>query len=263
MKDNYQNDEFLRKRMERQKRIRKRRAKIILTFFLVLLLIAGVILSVTVLFPIKNITATGSKMYTSTQIIKACGVKYGDNLITASQTDALQKLKVKLPFVEKVEFDRSFPDTLKIKVTDAKEYACYKVENKYFTVSKSGWVLKSYNEKPADVMYIVCDKIKCNVGSELSFSDKKTQELSQSVTSALHKYKLLVEYVDVSDKLSISAKVDGRFMVNFGTYKDFEAKVKHLCAMMEEIGENATGKIDLSMWSSQNTQGAFVKSEIK
>ena len=79
----------------------------------------------------------------------------------------------------------------------------------------------------------------------------------------MHKYNLSVEYVDVTDKMAIEAKIDGGFIVNFGSSKDFESKVKHLLAMMEEIGENDTGKINLSMWDSQNTQGAFVKTEIK
>ena len=263
MRDNYQNDEFLRKRKERQRKIRKRRAKIVLVFLMVILLITAAILSVTALFPIKNITATGSKIYSQNQIIEASGIKTGDNLIVASQDSALASLKSKLPFVEQVEFERSFPDTLKIKITDAKEFACYKTDDKYFAVSKSGWVLKQYTKKPKDLMLIISDNVKCKVGSEVSFSDSTVSELCENVSTYLHKYELSADYVDVQDKLNIKAKIDGRFIVNFGSSKDFESKVKHLVAMMEEIGENVTGKIDLSMWSSQNTQGAFVKTAIK
>ena len=263
MKDNYQNDEFLRKRRECQRKIRKRRFKLFLVLFLAILLMATAVLSVTVLFPIKSIMATGSKIYTAGQIIEACGIQIGDNLIMASQDDTLNSLKLRLSFVDSVEFERKFPNTLKIKVTDAKEYVCYKVGKQYFTVSESGWVLKSYTEKPNGIMLIISDKVNCKVGSAIGFSDESVSELCKDITAQLHKHNLSAEYVDVNDKLAISAKINGRFVVNFGTSDNFESKIKHLVAMIKELGEKATGKIDLSMWSSQNTQGTFVKGDIK
>ncbi len=263
MNKNYQNDEFLRKRKERQRKIRKRRAKIILIFFLVILLIIGAILSVTVLFPIKNITASGSKIYTPTQITEGCGIIKGENLIIASESRALSNLRTRLPFVEKVEFDRVLPDTLKIKVTDAKEYACYKIEKEYFSVGKDGWVLEKYNKKPDNLIVIISDKIKCKVGSSAEFSDDTVKELYTGTIDILNQYGIDVDYVDITDKISIKAKLEGRFIVNFGSSKDLEPKIKHLKAMIKEIDKNDSGKIDLSMWSRQNTQGAFTKTEIK
>lgn len=263
MKKNFQNDEFLRKRYERQRQIRKRRAKICLIFFLIILLAVGAVLSVTVFFPIKNITAKGSKIYTPTQIIENSGIDLGDNLIVVSKNKTLNNLKSKLPFVEGVEISRSFPDTLTLKVTDAKEHTCYKVGKNYYSVSKSGWVLKSYSKKPKDIMFVITDKVKCKVGNAIEFSDESVKETSKTLIDTLTNYKLSVEYVDITEKLSIKAKVEDRFIVNFGSSKDLESKTKHLKAMIREIGENATGKIDLSMWSIQNTQGAFTETKIK
>ncbi len=263
MNKNYQGDEFLRKRHERQRKIRKRRAKILLIFFLILLLVVGAVLSVTVLFPIKNIASKGSKVYTEAQIVENCDISIGDNLIALSKSTSLNKLKSNLPFVENIEFDRTFPDTLTLKITDAKEYTCYQVDKKYYSVSKSGWVLKSYSKKPKDIMLIISDKVKCKVGTEIEFSDDTVKETGFAVADILNTYKLSVEYVDITDKMSIKAKVESRFIVNFGTSKDLEPKIKHLNAMIKEIDKTASGKIDLSMWSRQNTQGAFTETKIK
>ena len=52
--------------------------------FIVLLILVGVILSLTVLFPINNITAKGSSKYTAEQIISSSGIKTGDNLFISS-----------------------------------------------------------------------------------------------------------------------------------------------------------------------------------
>lgn len=263
MKKNFQNDEFLRKRYERQRKIRKRRAKIFLIFFLILLLAVGAVLSVTVLFPIKNITSKGSKFYTETQIIENCGINLGDNLIAVSQSKSLKSLKSKLPFVENVEIDRSFPDTLTLKITDAKEYTCYQVGKKYYSVSKSGWVLKDYTKKPKGILLVISDKVGCKVGSAIEFFDDSVKDTCFTFIDTLNIYKLSVDYVDVTQKNAIKAKIDGRFIVNFGSSKDIEPKIKHLKAMIKEIGETASGKIDLSMWSRQNTQGAFTETKIK
>ncbi len=263
MKKNFQNDEFLRKRHERQRQIRKRRTKILLIFFLILLLVVGAVLSVTVLFPIENIISKGSNVYTETQIIENCGIEIGDNLIAVSESQSLKKLKSKLPFVENVEINRSFPDTLTLKITDAKEFVCYQVGEKYYSVSKSGWVLKAYAKKPKDILLVITDKAKCDVGSAIEFSDNSVKDTCLTLIDTLNTNKLLVDYVDVTQKNAIKAKVDGRFIVDFGYSKDLEPKTKHLKAMIKEIGETSTGRIDLSMWSRENTQGAFTEIEIK
>ena len=59
MKRTAENDEFLKKRKARQRRIRKRRMIIGFSLLIVVLAAVGVILSLTVLFPINNITAKG------------------------------------------------------------------------------------------------------------------------------------------------------------------------------------------------------------
>ncbi len=265
MKENYQNDEFLRKRKERQKKIKKRRAKIILSLLLILIIAVGVVLSVTVLFPIKTIKAKGSKIYSSAQIESACEELKGKNLIIASEEDTLPKLRSKLPYVSSVVFERSFPDTLNIQVTDAKEYACYEVSGKYYTVSNDGWVLNSYIEPPQNIILIICDKVKCKVGTKIEFTDKELdlESIKTQIIDSLSKNNISVNYLQIKSDGFVEAKVDGRFIVDFGQMADIDTKIKHLATMMEEIDKNATGKINLRMWNSQNKQGSFVKSDIK
>ncbi len=263
MKQNYQNDEFLKKRKERQKKIRKRRLKVFFTLFIIFALIIAVVLCLTVLFPISNITAKGSKVYSGAEIVASCGIEKGDNLFTVSKKETLDLLKKNLPYIESVEIERSLPDTLNLKVTDAKEYACYVVGNQYYTVSKSGWTLNSYSEEPENVILIISDKIKCKVGSAVEFETDSSHEEVQFIIDGFEEYKISVDYVDITDTVNLKAKVENRFIVNFGTAVDLEYKIKHLNSMIKSIDQNDTGKIDLSMWNSQNTQGTFVQTDIK
>lgn len=265
MKDNYQNDDFLRKRNERQKKIKKRRAKIAVSVILILLICVGVVLSVTVLFPIKNIEVKGSKIYSSAQLKLVCEELKGKNLIITSEQDTLQMLRSKLPYVYTVEFERSLPDTLNIKVTDAKEYACYRVSNRYYTVSNDGWVLNSYAEPPKDIILIICDKVKCKIGTKIEFTDNELdlESIKTQIIESLSKNNISVNYLQIKGEGFVEAKVEGRFIVDFGQMADIDSKIKHLSTMMEEIDKNATGRINLSMWNGQNKQGSFVQSDIK
>jgi cell division septal protein FtsQ len=263
LKNNYQNDEFLRKRRERQRKIRRRRLKLFSAFFIVFLIVLAVALSLTVFFPIKAITATGSKQYSQTQIVDYCKIELGDNLFTVSKKDTLAALKQKLPFVEDIEFERTLPDALKIKVTDAKEFTCYNIDEKYYTVSKSGWVLKSYKDKPQNTIEIICENVKCKVGSQIEFSEEATSESIERLIENLLKNGFKINSIDLSEKLSIKASIDDRFIVEFGSLADLELKLNHLKSMIKQIPENKGGKIDLSMWNSQNTQGIFVENSTK
>ncbi len=252
-------DEFLRKRKERQKRLRKRRLIAWFIFLVILLLAVGVILSLTVLFPIKKLSITGSKIYTSQQIEDVSGIDLGDNLFNISKKNILDKLKLKLPFIEDVKFEKILPDTLKITVTDAKKYACYKQKDKFYTVSKDGWVLEKLPEKAENVFLVEANDVICEVGKAIEFKDQKEQELISKIAQILNEENINIDYINVINKVNLIVGVEGRFEVIFGSENSLDSKVKHLREMINNIEESKSGRINLSVWNSQNPQGTFVQ----
>ena len=263
MKNEPIRDEFLEKRKARQKKARKKRLIKGLIALIIALFITIVILCLTVFFPITSITATGSKIYTSEEIVAISGIKIGDNIFTFNQKRATDLIKSKLPFIEKVEYKRSLPDTLKIKVYDAKPYYCVSQNGAYYNVSKAGWVLEKLDEKTAGVFEIKISDVKCNVGTQIKFNDKKSYNMLQNVIKLLEDNDLKIDYVDVTNSVTIKAGVEGRFDVNFGTENSLENKVKHLKTTIENIAENKSGSFNLSMWNDQKPEGTFVKNNTK
>lgn len=227
------------------------------------LVITLVILCLTVFFPIKNITASGSRFYSSEEIVKASGIKIGDNIFAFGKSDAIEALKAKLPFIERVEFDRDFPDGLRIKVYDAKPYLCVSVGGKYYNVSKAGWVLEQLDQKPNNAFEIKMPKVECSVGSEIVYNDKKSKTLLDKIVKLLEENSIKIDYIDISNPILIKVGVDGRFDVNFGSENSLEHKVKHLKATMEKIAKDKSGSINLSMWNDQKPQGTFVENNTK
>ena len=263
MKNEPIRDEFLEKRKARQRKARKKR---MITSFIALssaLVITAVILCLTVFFPIAKITATGSKIYTSEEIVENSGVKIGDNIFSFGRKRASNTIKSNLPYIEKVEFSLKLPDMLKIKVFDAKPYYCVAYNGVYYKVSKSGWVLEKTSEKPEDVFEIKISDIKCKVGTEIDFNDKKSYEMLKNVIALLEDNDFKIDYVDVTNSVTIKAGVEGRFDVNFGTENSLENKIMHLKTTIENIADNKSGSINLSMWNDQKPQGTFVENNTK
>ncbi len=263
MKNQPIRDEFLEKRKARQKKARKRR--LIISFILLInaLVITAVILCLTVFFPITRINATGSKIYTSEEIIANSGIKSGDNIFTFGQGRATDLLRAKLPFIEKVEFNRDLPDTLNIKVYDAKAYYCVAQNGAYYNVSKAGWVLEKVNERSENVFEIMLPDVECSVGSAIVFKNDKSKKMLDDLIELLEENELNVDYVDVTNTITLKAGVEGRFNVNFGTENSLENKVRQLKVMIENIADNESGDINLSMWNQQKPEGTFVKNHTK
>lgn len=257
MKREVPRDEFLRKRAERQRKIRKRRLKLMLLLFVVAALCTGVVLSLTVLFPIKDITATGSKIYTEKEIIEHSGIYPEDNLFRISENKTEKALKSKLPYVESVTLERTVPDKITIKVKDAVEFACYEVDGKYYKVSSSGWVLSQETEVSESLLNIKADKVKCKVGSEITFENEETVELLKSMTDGMEQNKISVQKIDITNTVKIILYVDNRFEVDLGTPNYITEKINHLGVMVTEISPEKSGKIDLSMWTNDNKIAPF------
>lgn len=250
-------EDYKRRREERRKRIRRRRILIGFFVFLILSMITFAVLSLTVLFPVREITATGSKIYSAEQIIKAAGITTENNIFTFSAGNATDKLQKQLPFIEDVNIERNLPGTVSIKVTDAKEYVCYPVGGEYYTVSRKGRVLKKYSESPEGIFKIRCNSAVCELGEDISFSDEKTKNTVATMLDSFEAKGIKVDEIDITDPLNLNARVEGRFDVNFGTSGSLEKKIAHLSGMIKDIAPNRTGRINLSMWSVEKTEGTF------
>ncbi len=250
-------DEFTKNRAQRQKKIRKRRLLLGFWAFIVTALIVTVVLSLTVLFPIKHVTASGSALYTGSQIVKATGINEKCNLFTLSEEIVESNIRSVLPYVDSIEMERVFPDTIKITALDAKEYACYLYKENYYAVSENGYVLNCYSEPPENTFVIECGKITCKIGKEIEFADDVDRQQVDNLVKALEDKDITIDSISTADPYNLTATVDGRFEVKFGSSTDLENKVAHLAGMIEKIEEGRSGKIDVSMWTSNKKEGSF------
>lgn len=256
-----QNDSFEARRANRRKKLRRRRIRRTLVFLLVLSLAVFSVLSVTVLFPVKNIKAYGSSLYSPQQIAAASKLTEKNNLIRVSQSKLENTIRSQLPFTDSVKIKRVFPNTLEIKVTDASEYSCYYSDGSYYTVSKKGYVLKSYAEMPSGLCEIKSKSVKCKEGTEIVINDKDEKEICETLLDCFSKLNITVNSIDTADKLAIKAKVNDKYEVLFGSKSYIEKKVNHLSAMLKNIDSEKGGTVNLSMWTPDKKEGTFIESK--
>lgn len=256
-------EEFLRRRKERQRRIRKRRLFIFLVFLILSLIATGVILCLTVFFPIEKITVKGSEKYTPEQIEAASGIVLGDNLIRVNKQITLKQLKSKLPYVEDIRLKRNLPGDLKLTVTDATEALCYKTDDGFYIVSESDWVLKKVSKAPKNLYTVYGAKVSCKVGQSTIYKNEELKELSRQIAKELNAKKIKINSIDITSTVSINLKIEDRLEVSLGNANFLEEKIKYLSKMTENIDSKVQGKINLGMWTNNKQEGTFVEKKNK
>ncbi len=250
-------DAFIKKRIYRQKQIRKRRMKIFFAVFTVVLLMTAAVLSLTVFFPVENIEASGSLVYSDVEILAELEAYKQSNLFTVSAKSMEDTLKSRLPYIDSITVKRKLPGTIVVTACDADKYLCYLVDGKYYTVSQSGWVMEETESEPDNLTVVSGLIADCKVGSEISIAEVDIKLLIEEINSALASTSITAQSIDVSDSLNLTLFVENRFLVELGTSNNLTQKIKHLGGMINSISKEKSGKIDLSMWEEYNMQGTF------
>lgn len=252
-------DNFSRKRAERQRKLRKKRIITSFISIIILLIVVGITLSLTIFFPIVKISAAGSNIYSSEEIISICPVKTGDNIFAFSSKKLEEDIRNKLPYISEVKVERSVKGHLQLKVKDAKEKFCFIKNQTFYAVGEDGFVINSYNEAQDNLLLINGMDAEISVGNYILYKNEKKQEILEKLLSLAQKSK--IKKIDITDEYSISIVVDDRFEVDLGTSNNLDEKIAHMDSMVEKIGEEKSGKIDLSHWAIDKAEGTFVENK--
>ena len=248
-----------KRRAYRRKKARKKHLIAGFIIFVIVGLTVLTALSLTVLFPIKNVSFSGNKVYTVKQLEDNIGLK-GKNIFTVSEKNTVNNAKKKLPYLESIKLRKKFPDSVSVEITEAKDYAAYKIGNKYYTVSKDGYVLAEKKTKPDGAIEIKTKSAKAVIGEKIVYSDPSAKDIIDQIIEKLENKKIKTDYIDVTSKTDITVGIrDGRFKVVLGTKQDIDKKVDHLCVMLGKVGDDEKGTINLSSWTESDPTGILVK----
>ena len=141
-----------------QKQIRRRRV-LISVGMIALVLVIGIVLSLTVLFKTEKIDVEGDEFYYEDQITAFCGVNLQQNIFIASIQATPEKIVENLPYVEEAKVGFAIPDTVTIKITDAVPSYVIMDGNNYLLVSSKGRIIDSLTDNSNKYPELTCGEL--------------------------------------------------------------------------------------------------------
>lgn len=222
-------------------------------------LVVGVILSLTVLFKTQAYEVSGVTKYTEDAVAEASGISKGENIFLAPKHPAEVRIKNEFPYVEEVTVSFKIPDSIRIAVVEAVEGYLVKVNSSdYLVISTKGRILAQVNDPDAyDLPIFIGPKLSSgNVGDYVSYEDEKVVDMIESITQTFadNGYQGITE-IDATNTADISFTYDDRIKVKLGYPEDLDYKIRTAMTIINEnLDKNQTntaeGVLDVSRCNS-------------
>lgn len=250
---------------ERPKRVRKKAKKQVrpgIVISVVLVLLSFVILFLTPIFNIKQIIVEGNQSVKTVDIVKASGLEINKNLFASNTGEAENKIR-QVPYVESVKVTRQMPDKIKITIVEGKVSAYLKWNGKFVGINENGQILCVVNKpspsKAAPVVKGISVKAECIVGQTLVPNQTTRYETLLKFAKAFNQRGLTqsITSFDISEIDYINFMHRDKLKVEFGSDKDFEHKFSFFEALLESMGTEVEG--ELNMISENYTYGHTVQ----
>lgn len=223
-------------------------------------LLIGVILSLTVLFKTEKIEVEGNSFYSEDQILSYANVALQSNIFVGKMTATPDKIAEKLPYVESAKVDFVVPDTIKITITDAVPSYVIINDGKFLLISSKGRILDVMADNSSNYPVLSSSSLKnTTVGEYVSYSDENVPVILEEISDSLSKNEFKgITGIDVTNTANIELVYDNRIAVVIGLPEDIDYKIRTAMAIItEKLDPNKTGAIygtlDVSSCSTTKT----------
>lgn len=242
------------KKKKRKKKIFFRRIFIILTF-LSFIVICGFAIykGLDYIFGIKEISVQES-IYEKNDIISACEIRNGYNLLFVDISSCKKKILSKLPYVESVEISKIMPNKINIKTEIACPKYCIFDGETYFYVSKSGKFLEKSQEAKESIPKVKASKFSISENGYISFENEEVLSIIKELIDNLEQQNFAQTYeIDISNLSCITINYDNRINIILGTADDLSYKISTLGEIIKnKIKDSEKGKLDISRLNENN-----------
>jgi hypothetical protein len=123
-------------------RARRRKRIISLVVLALLIVVVGVVLSLTVFFHITEIAVQNVTVYSESDIIDSSGITLHSNMFLIDAKQAAADIEKKLPYIESVTVKRSLTGKLTLIVEETKAAMAFTEDDGYLLISPKGKVLE-------------------------------------------------------------------------------------------------------------------------
>ncbi|MBQ6877700.1 MAG: FtsQ-type POTRA domain-containing protein [Oscillospiraceae bacterium] len=246
---------------KQRKANKRRRVTPFLIVVSVFIFAAAVYLCLTMLFNVDRIIIEGNTLYEERKLIETSGIEKGENLFEVNTAYAEDKLYTVYSYIEEVEVKRSFPNAVKIKITEAEPFSVIEEADGYTLVSTGGKVLERGLEEVPDRMLSVRG-LSTITSTE---DDVKRMDLMKRIINSMKTFEMEnYNFLDLSDTLEITMIYENRVKVVLGNELELEYKLQFADNVITEKlsktgyqlvdasvpGEIMTKEMTVSPWDS-------------
>lgn len=223
------------------------------TFYIFICILAvGVLvaLMLTVLFTVKSFDVDGASIYTLEEIKTATGIDLGDNLIRLPVKNAEENIEIGLPYIKKAEISRKFPSTVVISVTAAEEYLVLK-DGDIECVADADYKVLKLNPSTTPELPVVrgVDLSLAKEGQVLEFDSADKENSLNVLLDMIESRDIDVTYFNVDDHLNLSAVIEDRVYVEFGSVAYIDRKFNLMQEAISKEPSDVQMMLSLKNWS--------------
>ncbi|MDO4380962.1 MAG: FtsQ-type POTRA domain-containing protein [Clostridia bacterium] len=244
-------EEISKKRAKKKRRSKRFYAVTITAATLVVAVIATLVFCFAVGSPVKTITASGKSVYSSDEIVSACGIVPGENIFTVSEKKVNAVLTSSLPYIGSVKVKRDFPDKLSLTVTATSEKYLIPNTNGYICLDKNEKVLSTKKQKLKTGCFRLDgfkgQSVKAGTAYEPCKEDESRFETAKTIIALLEENGLKkANVLKLSSLTEIVVVYDRRFNIYIGSADNIEKKIELAARVIKEsVGKSNTGYIDV------------------
>lgn len=199
------------------------------------------------LFDIKEIVCVGQEKLLEEEIVKASGVKKGNNVFLTNIARVKQNLS-QIPYVSECNARRIFPNKIKLWVREAKPVFAVKTKETYAICDIGAKVLETTEENEGGICeLLLSEELEAAVGKTLiSEDDPKLKKILECI-GLLSDFDMLksTNAVDFSDISDIVIYYDSRLKIRLGAASELDYKLKFAEKVIREnISDKEKATVD-------------------
>ena len=251
--NNGSNIQYSGKVTVKERKKKRKVARIILFFVIFGAMIAGVYLLLTLkAFNLENVELNETTKYSKEDIVNKAGIEVGKNIFIEYFTSD-RKAVTTLPYVESIKLKLKLPNGIKIDVVErtCKYFAYDKDNNKFFSLSDDGYILEEVdiNSKKNDEILLtgVTFDDEVMLGKKINDTDLSKIEIYKKIEKEFKKDEISGKITKVSFENSLTTiTINDKLNIIFPNDTDLEYKMVFLKTILQSIAEDSVGVIDMT-----------------
>ena len=242
--------------MARRKRNNRRRRKGSFAPFYKLLcfalIVGAIVVALSVFFKVERVEVTGNSRYSAEEIVRASGVKQGNNLFLMDKYQVAGRISGALPYVETISINRGLPDTLRVQVRECVCDIALEQDGKTWILCSDGKIVDELPAGKTEGYTVVTGLTVTNpqLGEALT-ADEENEPIRRQLLEILRQLRdkgMLggVQEIHLEESSCITIRYLDRLDVEIPWGADFDYKLDFLAAVVEKkLEDYETGTLKM------------------